>query len=174
MTSFFTGLRAGVAVASITGVLAMAGCPGGDDSSSDTTQSMTTMTGDTGADTGMQETGTPTDESGDTGSAPAYADIQAIWDEHCTAACHETGGEWALLIMTSDSSYTALQAMSTQATDLKFIEPNDTDASYLWHKINGTHASVGGSGNPMPAPAGGLDAGTIATIEAWISGGAQP
>ena len=84
MTSFFTGLRAGVAVASITGVLAMAGCPGGDDSSSDTTQSMTTMTGDTGADTGMQETGTPTDESGDTGSAPAYADIQAIWDEHCT------------------------------------------------------------------------------------------
>ena len=63
---------------------------------------------------------------------------------------------------------------STEAPALDRIEPGDPDASYLWHKINGTHASVGGSGNPMPAPAGGLDAGTIATIEAWISGGAQP
>lgn len=174
MTSTSKGLRIGVAGAAMMGLLVLSGCPGDDSGETSDTMAMTTT-----ADTGMEETGmeetAAMDSSG--GDAPSHADIQPIWDEHCTAACHESGGEWALLDLTSGAAYSALQGMSTQATDLKFVEPGDADASYLWHKINGTQAAAGGGGVDMPKPRtdGSMTTMTqeqLDMVEAWIAGGA--
>jgi len=60
---------------------------------------------------------------------------------------------------------------STQ-TDLNYIEANDPDASYLWHKINGSQGDVGGAGGMMPLGQGMLSGGDIMTIESWINAGA--
>ena len=67
--------------------------------------------------------------------------------------------------------------MSTQATDLAFIEPGDVEASYLWHKINGTQAMAGGGGLDMPKTRMGEDPTVMTpaqldTIRMWIEGGA--
>jgi len=63
--------------------------------------------------------------------------------------------------------------MSTGAP-LNRIEPGDSAKSYLWHKINGTQADVGGGGSNMPLGAGALPQATLDIINEWIAGGAQP
>ncbi|MCB9520919.1 MAG: hypothetical protein H6698_06925 [Myxococcales bacterium] len=35
-------------------------------------------------------------------------------------------------------------------SDLPLLAPGDLDGSYMWHKLHGTHESVGGSGSQMP------------------------
>ena len=35
-------------------------------------------------------------------------------------------------------------------TDLDYVEPGDSAASYLFHKVSGTQMSVGGDGSAMP------------------------
>ena len=54
------------------------------------------------------------------------------------------------------------------------ITPNDPSQSYLWHKINGTHISVGGFGAQMPPIGGPLPPATIQMITDWINQGANP
>jgi hypothetical protein len=52
------------------------------------------------------------------------------------------------------------------------VRPFLPDSSYLVHKIQGTQAAVGGSGDRMPLIGGPLTEGEIAVIRAWIAGGA--
>jgi hypothetical protein len=52
------------------------------------------------------------------------------------------------------------------------IEPGDHLMSYLWHKINGTHLDVFGSGDRMPAVGAYLSAEQIDGIGGWIDAGA--
>ena len=67
---------------------------------------------------------------------------------------------------------------SGQATNMNLVEPGSAENSYLWHKLNGTHESVGGFGCAMPRTLGCDEAGKIsaedlATIESWINDGAD-
>jgi hypothetical protein len=66
---------------------------------------------------------------------------------------------------------------STQLPTMDRVEPGDHTISYLWHKVNGTQASVGGTGGQMPAFCSpGVDCLTpaeIAGIASWIDAGAQ-
>ena len=48
------------------------------------------------------------------------------------------------------------------------------DDSYVWHKINGTQNSVGGSGVRMPKNSPPLNAQQKDLIEQWILDGALP
>ncbi|MCX4244367.1 hypothetical protein [Paraliomyxa miuraensis] len=149
---------------------------------SSTTTTTTTTTGDDPTTAGDQTTGNtdPTtgaaDESTSTGdttgaSAVGYADdVEPILEASCS--CHIDGVEAGLSLL--DGHANLVDVPSTQVPALDRIEPGSPEDSYLWHKLHDTHASVGGTGNPMPAPVGGLAAGSLAIIEAWILDGAVP
>jgi hypothetical protein len=157
------------------GLLAVAGCPA-DDSMDDGNDdaSMTTMP--TTTDAG-NESDTAGDSSG--GPAPSHADIQPIWDAHCVDACHEVGGEWAVLDM-SGSAYDKIVGVAAATfSSLDHVDPGNLDTSYLWQKMNNTHLAVGGNGVAMPKArvdmaATVLSADELDLVEAWIVGGAQP
>jgi hypothetical protein len=129
-------------------------------------------------DTGMQESTAAMDSTGPTGDLSHATDIQPIWDEHCVDACHEVGGQWGTFLDMSGNAYDAIVGVpSPQFMDLSHIEPGDPDASYIWHKINGTQVMAGGSGVQMPAARPGMEATVLTqeqkdTIEAWILAGA--
>ena len=115
--------------------------------------------------------------SSDTGAIVVdyIADIQPIWDLRCVAGCHiETGSaQTSGPILTVEKSYADLvDAPSPTVPGINQVEPGDTNKSYLWHKVNGTQANVGGLGLQMPQ-GGMLSAEDLAKIEAWITAGAK-
>jgi hypothetical protein len=69
--------------------------------------------------------------------------------------------------------YGELGEASSQAPALMRVEPGSPDDSYLWHKLSGTQATVGGSGSNMPK-VGSLTADEKSWIEQWILDGALP
>lgn len=103
------------------------------------------------------------------------ADIQPIWDAKCVSACHETGGAAAtILLLTEGDAFAALvDAQSPSIPGLTLVVPGDRESSYLWHKVNGSQADVGGGGLKMPI-GGSLDASDLETIGQWIDEGAKP
>jgi hypothetical protein len=164
-----TSLRFGLC-ACVVGALAATGCPATDDV--DTGNDDAAMTTMPATDTGSMDT-----SGGGMTDLSHAADIQPIWDEHCLEACHEPDGEWGFLLDMTDGYAALVNVPAPQFMSLDHVEPGDPDASYLWHKINNTQASVGGSGLPMPKARAGmsatvLTADQLATIEEWIAGGA--
>lgn len=103
----------------------------------------------------------------------SWAEIEAIIDDHCVTACHEPGGEDASLDM-SDGAYYAIYGVASTQSLLSLVEASSHEESYLWHKVNGSQGSVGGSGSRMPAGARPLVQEQIDAIADWIDGGAQP
>jgi hypothetical protein len=65
-----------------------------------------------------------------------------------------------------------VEVPSLEVPSLRRVRPFLPDSSYLVHKIQGTQASVGGSGDRMPLSGGPLTEDEIAVIRAWIAGGA--
>jgi hypothetical protein len=144
-------------------------------SSTPTTTEPTGTTGTTGATTGDESSESG---SGETGAVAVdyMADIQPIWDMRCVAGCHVDGGAAGANgpILTEDKSYAELvNVESKTVAGFVQVKPGDPEASYVWHKINGTQANVGGLGSTMPL-GGMLSAEDLATIEAWITAGAKP
>lgn len=68
-------------------------------------------------------------------------------------------------------AYDALVDVPSSAPGLDQVEPGDSAKSYLYHKLAGTFADVGGGGTIMP-PGGMFDPVDLATIQAWIDEGA--
>jgi hypothetical protein len=62
---------------------------------------------------------------------------------------------------------------STEAPGVDRIEPGDHLMSYLWHKLNGTQASVGGGGDQMPQFGPFFTQGELDGVASWIDAGAQ-
>ena len=58
---------------------------------------------------------------------------------------------------------------SEQVTTMKFVEPGDTSESYLWQKVQGTQADVGGEGVRMPRRGPALKAPALKIIEDYIN-----
>jgi hypothetical protein len=159
----------------VVGLLAATGCPAGDDSmetGNETGPTPTTTSNMEESTAGMDSTGAPsTDLSHAT-------DIQPIWNAHCTTDCHEPGGAWVGFLDMSDSAYDRIVgAPVLTVSGMNHIEPGDLEASYLWHKLQGTQLTVGGNGDKMPYPQPGMEP-TVLTpdqldmIEEWIVGGA--
>lgn len=125
----------------------------------------------TGDTTGSTDTGTTGAPAG-----PSHADaVQPIWDEYCLAACHEPAGSGAsVLLLTPNDAYLQLVGVASPAyPDLVRVVPGDREASYLWHKLGGTHLEFGGGGVKMPIY-GALDPDELEVVGAWIDQGAQP
>lgn len=143
----------------------------GTDPDTDTGDPTTGAPDDTGPGEGTDGTDGTSGTSGTGEAAPSFArDVQPILQASCD--CHVDAAPAQLSF--TDAYAGLVDVPSTEAPGLDRVEPGAPDDSYLWHKLSGTHIAAGGSGDPMPAPAGGLDAGSLATIEAWISGGAEP
>jgi hypothetical protein len=99
-------------------------------------------------------------------SAPAYSEIQAIFDSRCVG-CHGSSGG---LTLTSSVSYNNLvNVPSNQMPSLDRVEPGDPDNSYLVWKIEG-RTGITGSRMPLGGPF--LSQETIDLIRSWISAGA--
>jgi hypothetical protein len=150
-------------------------------------------TGDTDTDTGTGEstdagtgesTGESTgDASGSTGEPTTGAaglhfatDVWPLFQNTCS--CHTqmtpgVGGGGGSLFMGEDpaTAYAAIVSVPSTVAGLDLIEPGDTAKSYLYHKVAGTQASVGGNGTSMPQGST-LPADQLATISAWIDAGA--
>lgn len=102
-------------------------------------------------------------------------DVQPILSRYCSkSGCHGSTNPPQGLNMDVGSAYFNLvNVTAIEAPALKRIQPGDTALSYMVHKIEGTQATVGGSGQQMP-PVGNevpsLD--NIAVIKQWITEGA--
>lgn len=128
-------------------------------------------TGTTGGGTGDETTG---DESSgtDTAAAPSFeGEIQPIFSEEC--GCHKgKGGEDPVL--SAGKAYDNIVGVaSDDVPEMKLVDPGSSQTSYLWHKINDTHKSVGGKGKRMP-PGDALSAEQIELVAQWIDAGALP
>lgn len=102
--------------------------------------------------------------------------IQPIWNSACT--CHLQGPSGTMtatvLTLNEDVSYSNLvYVASEQAPQLDRIVPNDSAASYLWRKLQGTQVEAGGSGTAMPQ-IGELTEEQLQLIQDWILAGAMP
>lgn len=185
--------------------LIMGGCPSDDDDDETagtmpTTATMSTTVGMTdtdasgtdatmtGSTTGDSEDSMGSSESGMVMTDLTSEDMQAIFDEHCTAMCHEEGAmgaaPWPTLPLTEGVSYGNIvdqDGIPTMAfEDVKLVVPGDPDNSYLLAKLKGTQMDlVGEAGQgqmPLdrvdPTMSNPLDEATIAMVEEWIAGGA--
>ena len=100
----------------------------------------------------------------------SYAtNVQAIYNTSCTS-CHGSSG--GLSLSSSVSWANTVNKAAGELATMDRIEPGSTATSYLWNKISGTQAAVGGSGNTMPKGASALSATNLAIIQTWIVEGA--
>lgn len=102
--------------------------------------------------------------------------IQPIWDAHCVDGCHTPGGtSHAWLVLSENAFASIVERPALELASMMLVAPGDLDGSYLWHKVNGTHIEVGGSGVSMPpAFADALATDDLDTISQWILQGCPP
>ena len=66
-------------------------------------------------------------------------------------------------------SYTSMVDLwSVEVNTMKVVAPGNPEASYLIHKLRGTHIEAGGVGERMPFQLEPLSEQEIATIVTWI------
>lgn len=114
----------------------------------------------------------------DPGTAPpipevVYHDpqVQGIWTNRCES-CHQPGGIFPNPNLTAGNAYGALVGVPAgQLPGMPRVTPFNLGQSYLWHKLNNTQGSVGGSGSQMPLGST-LTATELAIIQQWIEDGA--
>lgn len=112
---------------------------------------------------------------------PAFATVSPTFERACTASCHEPGGVLggpggaileAMHDLTAVASYETLTTRRSLQVPSMWLVGSGLDDSYLWHKLQGTHETVGGSGLAMPLT-GELTSAELDAIRAWIEGGAS-
>ena len=142
-----------------------------------TTEPATSTTEPATSTTGPATTDDTTDTTGEdttTGlTGPSWAvDVYPALNPPVTCDCHtpDSGG---LKMGDAATAYMNLVGVPASKGMLKRVEPGDATKSFMWHKINGTQADVGG-GSQMPLGAPALPQETIDLITEWIDGGAQP
>jgi hypothetical protein len=98
-------------------------------------------------------------------------DIQKIANR--CVGCHQNAAPAGKLSLQKGASPANLIWVKADQADMPYVTPGDPAMSYLWHKLNGTQATVGGSGAQMPL-GGKLSAKDLTAIESWITACAEP
>ncbi len=80
---------------------------------------------------------------------PTFADIAEALDEVCRG-CHTSAFPHGEMVLHTSGYANLVNRPSTQVPSLSRIEPGSLDDSYLWHKLQASHRSVGGQGESMP------------------------
>lgn len=162
----FRGLTAVVLAAGVLG-----GCGDGDDGGGDLgADDGGAMRPDAGPDA-PRDAGPPDAGPPDAGSPDepyTEAQVQRLFDDRgCSqAGCHAAATQRAGLSLEGFADDT-VGVRSTQSR-LDLIAPGDHQASYLWHKVNGTHVGAGGRGSRMPLARLPLEDIEIARLAAYI------
>lgn len=105
----------------------------------------------------------PAEPVGD--AAPTLAHIQAdIFGPACSA-CH-VGNALGGLDLAADAGLMD-RLYGESSAGMPYVTPGDATRSYLWHKVAGTHADVGGAGGVMP-PNGQISDELQQRLRAWI------
>lgn len=119
--------------------------------------------------------GVPLDDSAGSATVeePSFnTDILPLFERSCGSGCHTAGAKSGGLSL--DAGYAALVAKpASGAPSYNLIEPGDPYASYIWLKVEGSFAEVGGTGAPMPLGAS-LPDSDRQTLLNWIEQGAKP
>ena len=177
-------LQAGRLVAPV--CLALAGClpaiPTG--SGSDTGSLFDVGLADLGVDFDTGTTTSPPDGSDDTdaGSGSGQPDLPTPTLSELSAGlllpacgdCHVGQTLGNLWLEPNAALRDRLLASSLQAAPLPLVTPGDLEASYLWRKVEGSHLTVGGLGEPMPLGRAALTQAQTDLLRRWIEGGAPP
>jgi len=98
------------------------------------------------------------------------AQVQPFLNFQCVA-CHLTGAESGGLNLEPGKTRAELLEDSNGAS-IPRVTPGDPEASYIVHKLRGTHLEVGGSGSLMPQGATSVSEELLALVERWVLQGA--
>lgn len=98
-------------------------------------------------------------------------DVQPIFTASCaTTPCHGGGRPAQGVALDAARILGSIVGVASSCDGTLLVAPGDPDASYLVHKIEGTHAC---GGQRMPSGARVLTAAEEDTIREWICGGAR-
>lgn len=101
------------------------------------------------------------------------AEIQPLFNNRCVA-CHSGASPSGGLNLAEAEAYGNIVGVaSQQLPTILLVGPFDPESSYLFHKIRGTQASVGGSGAQMPPIGDPLSTAEQEKVRLWIQQGAQ-
>jgi hypothetical protein len=100
-------------------------------------------------------------------------DIVPLLKSRCVM-CHLPGAEQAGLALHPKGGYANLIDVKSTQSPLVRVLPGKPDDSYLYRKLTGTQAQVGGSGERMPFGDATLTVEEIERVRRWIEGGAKP
>ena len=113
------------------------------------------------------------------GTAPvSFADdVEPILAGSCASSgCHGTTnpnpGNKPLVLAMGQAYANIVGVASGELPSMNRITVGDPDKSYLIHKLQGTHTSVGGSGSQMPLGQAPLSQSRIDQIRKWAKDGA--
>lgn len=99
-------------------------------------------------------------------------DIVPVLRSNC-ATCHLTGEEPGGMKLYPSAAYKSIVKTQSQESSLLRVTPGDPQASYLMHKLEGTHLDVGGVGVQMPFGLPPLPPEIREAVRRWIAQGAQ-
>lgn len=98
-------------------------------------------------------------------------DVQPIFTRSCaTSPCHGGARPAQDVALDAARMYASVVGVTSSCRGTLLVAPGDPDASYLVHKIEGTHEC---GGQRMPSGSRELTAAEEATIRDWICGGAR-
>lgn len=117
----------------------------------------------------------PTEPTGPTVSFAA--DVQPVLSGSCAfSGCHgptrANPGAKPMVLAEGQAYDNIVGVSAAEAPAMQRIQPGQPDASYLIHKLQGTHLTVGGSGSQMPLGGAPLSKATIDRLRAWVAAGA--
>lgn len=103
-------------------------------------------------------------------------DVQPILAGSCAlSGCHGANAnpaEKPMVLSVGQAYDNIVGVASAELPAMPRVSPSQPDNSYLIHKIQGMHLSVGGSGDRMPLGQPALSQPTIDLIRRWITEGA--
>jgi hypothetical protein len=100
--------------------------------------------------------------------------IQPIFDRSCaTSFCHAGTNPPQGLNLEAGKSYDSIvEVLSGESSTAMRVKPFDAENSYLYRKLEGEQADLGGGGGRMPFGKPALAADQLKLIEDWINQGA--
>lgn len=102
-------------------------------------------------------------------------DIQPIFTANCAlSGCHAGTSPQQGQNLSQGLAYQSIvNVPANERAGMMRVTPSQPDSSYLVHKVQGTQASVGGSGGQMPLGGTPLSQTQVDLIRAWIAAGAK-
>jgi hypothetical protein len=149
--------------------------PVGSSSSSEVSSGSESSTAGTTAAVDDTSTSTSTSGSSEETAIPEvfFPEVLAIIQAECF--CHISPMPSGMLDLRDDMAYASLvDTPSVQVPAVARVTPGDPDNSYLYLKLLGEQASVGGGGTRMPQGGTMLPDQQLDLVRYWILGGAQP